>query len=364
MLIQLWKRAYGLSLTGYNHQMPEQPLTTPVGPIPGQTNGEDMPRLVCHSADLVSAEFIASAELKYIKTRDGARIRCAWWPAIDESPRGTVMIMTGFSEFIEKYYEVAQDLQNMGFAVLCFDWRGQGLSTRAHPERKGWVQNYATMVDDALEIAHWLERRGAPSPLLGLGHSMGGNVCIRLLQNHQNLFAAAAVTAPMLGLKGLPNWLLRSLSEAGSRAGLDSRYAPGATDNDPLAPHTPLSSDPRRYEAWRHYLRTDSWLITHGVTWRWVREAVTSIQRAIKPANAERIRTPLLIANPLQDSLVDPVPTRRFAERCGAAQLLEVADSEHELLQETDPLRDQFFHAFDDFVTRHTHVTKPPDTKT
>ena len=326
------------------------------GSEPGQPDSNDPARLVRHAADLVPAEFLASATLDYVTAKDGTRLRCAWWPALNDGPRGTVMVMSGYSEFIEKYYEVAFDLQQLGFAVLCFDWRGQGLSTRAHPERRGWVQNYATMVNDALDISLWLKRRGAPAPLLGLGHSMGGNVCIRLLQNHRSLFKAAAVTAPMLGLRGLPNWLLRSLAEVGSRAGMDGRYAPGAKDNDPYGPHVPLSSDRRRIDAWRNYLRTDPWLITHGVTWRWVREAAASMQTVTRPANAARISTPLLIANPLGDSLVDPAPTRRFAAACDAAQLLEVADSEHELLQESDLLRAQFFSAFDAFAHTHTQV--------
>lgn len=331
----------------------DTPLPQPAGPTPGAPDASDPPRLVRHEHDLVSAEFLDSAQLEYLTTRDGARLRCALWQATAAAPRGTVMIMTGYSEFIEKYYEVARDLQILGFAVLCFDWRGQGLSTRAHPERKGWVQDYATMVDDALEVAAWLKQQNAPEPLVGLGHSMGGNVCIRLLQNHQSLLKAAAVTAPMLGLKGLPNWLLRSLAEAGSRAGMDGRYAPGATDNNPHGPHTRLSTDQNRIDAWRQYLRCDPWLITHGVTWRWVREAVASIQMVTQPENAARITTPLLIANPLQDSLVDPVPTQRFGESCEAARMLEVAESEHELLQERDDLRDQFFRAFDDFMREH-----------
>jgi len=335
----------------YTTRMSEQSATNLA---PGQPGAYDPPRLVRHDQDLVSADFLDAAQLEYLTTKDGARLRCALWGTTAVAPRGTVMIMTGYSEFIEKYYEVAHDLQNMGFAVLCFDWRGQGLSTRAHPERRGWIESYATMVDDALAVATRLEQLNTPKPLVGLGHSMGGNVCIRLLQEHHSVLAAAAVTAPMLGLKGLPNWLLRSLAEAGSRAGMDSRYAPGATDNDPYGPHTPLSSDQNRIDAWRHYLRCEPWLITHGVTWRWVREAVASIQMVIQPTNSARITTPLLVANPLQDSLVDPVPTQRFCDNSAAATLLAVAGAEHELLQERDELRDQFFRTFDTFMSDHT----------
>ena len=71
-----------------------------------------------------------------------------------------------------------------------------------------------------------------------------------------------------------------------------------------------------------------------------------------QPANIERITTPLLIANAMQDSLVDPEPTKKFAAICKCAQSLELEDAQHEVLQEIDSIRDLFFEAFDKFISQ------------
>lgn len=324
---------------------------------PGQVGANDAPRLVRHGEDLVSAEFLDSARLHYYVCADGERLRTAYWAHRDANARGTVMILAGFSEFIEKYYETARDLNNLGFAVFCFDWRGQGLSTRAQIDRRGWVPSYETMMADVLELAGYCKELATPEPLFALGHSMGGNVLLRLLQDHPKLFTAAAATSPLLGIKGMPTWLLGSITHTGSRVGMDESYAPGAKDNDPHGPHIPLCADDARIQVWRNYLRTDPMLITHGATWRWAREAATSMTLANQPANIERITTPVLIANAMQDSLVDPVPTQKFSALCTSAQALEMEHAQHEILQEIDPIRDRFFEAFDRFVDEVTART-------
>ena len=78
-----------------------------------------------------------------IKTPDGVTLRFARW---DPPPgrKGTVVLLQGRAEYIEKYYETVRDLQSRGFAVATFDWRGQGLSDRALADRqKGHVRSFA-----------------------------------------------------------------------------------------------------------------------------------------------------------------------------------------------------------------------------
>ena len=295
---------------------------------------------------------VPAPAMQGVSLRDGAELRTAVWRP--EGPaRGTVFLFTGFAEFIEKYLEVAADLVSRRWAVVGFDWRGQGHSTRAHPKRRGWVTDYGELVDDALEIRRWALQMGLPMPLVILGHSMGGHLAIRLLEDHTDQFDAAVATAPMLGLIGFPNWLLRGLAGTGHYLGLGRRYAPGAGDNDPHGPHIALSSDPARIERWRTYLRADAQLITHGVTWRWVREAARSIHRITRPERAAAIRTPLLLVNPQADSLVDSRATSAFAPLCPRAELIDVPACGHEILQENDALRAAFWQQFDAFVDRH-----------
>ena len=65
-------------------------------------------------------------------TAGQARIRVAWWKAGD---KGTVLLLPGRTECIEKYGRAAGDLVARGFSVITIDWRGQGLADRALPDR-------------------------------------------------------------------------------------------------------------------------------------------------------------------------------------------------------------------------------------
>src|SRR6476469_212144 len=77
-----------------------------------------------------------------LKTADGVTLRFARW-APPPGRRGTVVLLQGRAEFIEKYFETVRDLRARGFAVAAFDWRGQGLSDRVLSDRrKGYVRNF------------------------------------------------------------------------------------------------------------------------------------------------------------------------------------------------------------------------------
>ncbi|MEM7219820.1 MAG: alpha/beta hydrolase [Pseudomonadota bacterium] len=298
-------------------------------------------------ADATRTPRLAAGQTSFLTLRDGARVRIARFPAADASPRAHILIMPGYSEFIEKYLEVIDDLLQRGFAVVCFDWRGQGLSTRAHPLRRGWVLDFDQYLDDVEEIVAFCD---LAAPLIGLGHSMGGHLLIRTLQRNRLPFKAAAVTAPMQGLKGLPTPLARAVAWLADTLGFGERYAGTATDTDPHGPHQPLSSDPARIERWRGYLRADKQLITHPVTYHWIRVAARSMAQSMRTELGAQIRTPLLIVNPSADTLVEPKAARRFTANCDAATLAEVPTSEHEILHEVDSLRDAFWRHFDAFV--------------
>src|ERR1700748_2603989 len=65
---------------------------------------------------------------------DGVRLRAARVGAAPERPaRGVCVLLNGQTEFIEKYFEVIDELRGRGFAVSALDWRGQGGSSRLVP---------------------------------------------------------------------------------------------------------------------------------------------------------------------------------------------------------------------------------------
>ncbi|MBV9078141.1 MAG: alpha/beta hydrolase, partial [Methylobacteriaceae bacterium] len=93
------------------------------------------------------------AELRAVVTADAIRLRVASWHPAGPA-RGTVLLMQGRAEFIEKYFEVAGELLERGFAVVTFDWRGQGGSGRSLSDRqKGHVVRFADFRQDVEAVA-------------------------------------------------------------------------------------------------------------------------------------------------------------------------------------------------------------------
>ncbi len=78
-----------------------------------------------------------------VTASDGMVLRAAHWAPTTREARGTVCILQGRAEFIEKYFEVVEELRGRGFGVVAFDWRGQGHSGRqvGNP-RKGYVRRF------------------------------------------------------------------------------------------------------------------------------------------------------------------------------------------------------------------------------
>ena len=57
--------------------------------------------------------------------------------------KGTVVVLPGRNECIEKYFETVRDLSDRGFATAVLDWRGQGGSDRLiRDAQRGHVKSF------------------------------------------------------------------------------------------------------------------------------------------------------------------------------------------------------------------------------
>ena len=136
--------------------------------------------LISNPANPVPADVVTGA----LKTPDGVSLRFARW-APPPGRKGTVCLFQGRSDFIEKYFETVRDLRARGFAVATLDWRGQGMSDRALPDRrKGYVRSFSEYQIDLDCFIREIVLPDCPSPIFALAHAMGGRCCYaRLMQD-------------------------------------------------------------------------------------------------------------------------------------------------------------------------------------
>ena len=287
-----------------------------------------------------------------------AILRAARWMepvgTLEPSP-GTVLICTGRSEFIEKYFEVVGELRARGFTVVVFDWRGQGLSGRSlRNPRKGHVVHFADYRDDLFAVADQVLGPFCPRPWYGLAHSMGGAIAIAAAAERPELFRRLVLSAPMVRLARLRfEPTLRLLARILRYGGLGRAFVPGGRGRASLFgsfERNVLTSDPVRHARVLALLGAEPRLGLGAPTVGWVHAAFEAMTRLDAPDLPERIRTPVLAVVPGLDRVVAARATERLVSRCRGGRVVDVPGCRHEILMERDVFRQQFWAAFDAFV--------------
>jgi alpha-beta hydrolase superfamily lysophospholipase len=110
-----------------------------------------------------------------LQTSDGIALRLQEWPA-PGTARGTVLVVHGLGEHVERYRVLAAELNAAGWNVAGYDHRGHG---RSEGKRGRIAQDDSMLLDLAAAIDHFRAR--FPGPLALLGHSMGGLVVGRFV---------------------------------------------------------------------------------------------------------------------------------------------------------------------------------------
>jgi lysophospholipase len=285
---------------------------------------------------------------------DGVRLRAARWSP--QEPRGTVVLLGGRAEFIEKYYETIGDLLARGLAVATMDWRGQGGSERQlRDPYKGHIDDFALYERDFVALRRDVLEPHCPKPWIGLCHSMGAAIALRIAREGRCPFDRLVLTAPMIGLYGLPEpRYARWLAEALDAAGLGGAYAPGAGGRRPYSfgpfETNVLTSDPVRYARMGATLRAHPALRLGGPTVGWVHAALRLMREFADPDYPRGVTTPILVIASGADKVVQTRAVERFAARLRAGNLLVIEGARHEIMMERDAYRDLFFTAFDAFA--------------
>ena len=289
-----------------------------------------------------------------IKTPDGVTLRFARW-APPPGRRGTVVILQGRAEYIEKYYETVRDLRARGFAVATLDWRGQGLSDRALSDRhKGHIRSFREYAIDLDAFMDQVVLPDCPPPIFALGHSMGGAIAIRACHDGRRWFERVVLSAPMIALapgrmRGIAGPLARGLRIIGrGRAYVPTGSRALAGTEDFLS--NLVTSDPVRFARNAAVLEEEPDLGLGAPTVAWADSALRVMKELQRPSYAAHLRQPVLLVAAGRDRVVSTAAIETFGSHLIAGRHLIVAGSMHELLQEQDHYRDQFWAAFDAFV--------------
>jgi alpha-beta hydrolase superfamily lysophospholipase len=247
--------------------------------------------------------------------------------------RAALAVVHGLGEHSGRYEALAERLGGYGFSTFALDLRGHGLSEgrRGHVKR---FESYLQDVDRFRRELHGLVDIG--TPLFLLGHSMGGLIALRYLEEFEAALHGAIIVSPWLATSApVPRWkttlaraLNRLLPALPFNSGVDDTYL----THDPAIIHT-YRDDP---------------LVHSRITPRLFCEASSAMGMTLR--RSDRIKAPLLFLLAGDDRIVSTEKSHAFARALSTRNVTirVYANFYHEVLNE--PARAQPLHDLRDWM--------------
>ena len=300
---------------------------------------------------------------------DGVKLRYALFRAAPAGAgrrgKGTIVLLQGRNEYIEKYFETARDLSARGFMVMTFDWRGQGGSERLLDDpQRGYIRSYRAYERDLDAMIERVVLPDCRAPFTLVGHSMGGLIALLAAARHANRIERIVALAPLLRLTNQPlgptaiRWmtgLLRFL-------GLGRRYValgPRAREVPEFLTNV-LTTDRERHERNGRMLVEHYHLGLGGPTVTWLHATSLAMKRATTARHLRGVSVPSLMIGAGDDMVVSNRAMEATVARMRNANALTVDGARHELLQERDRYREQVLAAIEAFAAKPVEGIESP----
>lgn len=259
-----------------------------------------------------------------LTARDGTNLVVMDWPLQQGPVRGVVLIVHGLGEHAWRYDALAQEFNSWGFAVRGYDQFGHGESMGqrgALPSDDRLLQDLAEVVDESRARMH------ESTPLIVLGHSMGGLVAARFVSLGMRKLDGLVLSSPALdpGLGLLQKLLLAVLPSLAPNLRVGNGLNPDFISHDPQAVAR-YKADPLVHDRISARLAA---FIAHGGS------------ATIASAPSWTLPTLLLYAG--ADKLVNPAGSRAFADAAPPGVVTSHCFDAlyHELFNEAQPGRSQ-----------------------
>ncbi|MEM0900574.1 MAG: alpha/beta hydrolase [Pseudomonadota bacterium] len=296
-----------------------------------------------------------ASRLEWVTTPDGFKLRTVTFTSTKRPHKGTIVLLHGRNEALEKYDHVFARLVSSGFDVVSFDWRGQGRSTRFFKDvRRGHVDHFEQYATDIETVFTGVALPDTRPPFHLLAHSTGALAALYTAPRLINRLKRIVLASPLLSLadRRLTTEQLHTISSAFCFLGAGKMYAGGGPVGSRRLkfPTNLLTTDLDTFERNRELLLPEKGLGLGGPTFGWVRAVTDAIATVLDHNHLAQIHIPTLLIGAGGDRIVSASAIEDYASRLRSGALVMVDGAKHELMQEAPYYREQFFAAFNAFV--------------
>lgn len=289
------------------------------------------------------------------------RIRYRLTPSASKA-KGRVLILPGFTEFIEKHQDQIDSFNALGLDTLTLDWPSQGLSTRLNPKKPQLV-HCKTLSQHIKALDAVMAETGFGDetlPLFVFGHSMGGHLALRYASNNPWI-KGVMLSAPMMMPPIRPHGLIKALLDFLVKLGIGGWPVFFRQDKlqDQLMARqfyalNPLTRDPEGYKLQFNWFIKNPDLRVTGPSFGWVRAAYQSCFKFTgNPEILAAIKIPVQAHIAGDEWVVDGAFSRKMLPHLGNVELYEYAKARHELMLELPQVRAEIWQKFKAFINSH-----------
>jgi lysophospholipase len=250
------------------------------------------------------------------------------------------------------------DLQDSGLSCYLMDFRGFGFSERLLDDdpQKVYVDSFDDYVEDLNTFIDTIVMAKTHARLFVLAHSMGGCIAARYLEKYPGSVDAAVLSSPMLQINtgSYPPSVAYAIAALATTLGMETQYALG---------QGPRNADPYFFDATttHSYARWSKWeedlipnnpvLLSGGATYSWVKRSMET--GAFARLEAARVATPVLLLQADEDTYVRQEGQDAFCDRAQDCSPVFFYGSRHEILMETDVIRNLALNNIKSFLGKH-----------
>lgn len=274
-----------------------------------------------------------------------------------DNPKGTVIVSHGFTENLVKMGEMIYYFMKMGYSVYGLEHRGHARSGRLGVDSSQVnVDKFQYYVDD---MKTFLDEIVIPEAtdenLYVYGHSLGGGIAVRFLEEYPDYFDGAILNAPMIEVNtgSVPAWIAKIIAYGASITPFKNDYIAGQGTYDGSYDFEGSgTSSQARYDYYFDIQSNTELFQMNGGSYHWLKECFWATHLMRKESEASKVTIPVLLFQAGQDAYVGNDGEDTFASYAKNCTVVRYENGKHEMFRECDNIQIPYLIETFDFLSR------------
>lgn len=286
-------------------------------------------------------------------SRDGCRLSYDLWE--NPNAEASIVLVHGFTEFAEKYRELASVFWACGYRVLLYDQRGHGFSE--NPGGDPDVIHAESMGDYAEDLKEMIDRvllpGGKDLPVDLFAHSMGGAAAVWYLEKYPGTVRKCVLSSPMVCPYSLN--VPRAFAKASTRVfcrreGGGTRFRYAGTFDPNATFDKSCDGSAARFSYWLALRRATPEYQRAACSNRWSFASLTVCETILKRKLAKRVTAQVLLLSAGKDTLVRTEYHAKLAGRLPDCRVEKFPEAKHAIYSGPEKVREAFCRSVGDFL--------------